>query len=82
MRLRRLAGSHALPKLLSIQELSILLHLSPQTIRNILANKPHLLPPAVRFKGMRRVYFSVDDVAVHLSQKRIKQPSKNIKKSA
>ena len=49
-------------RFLSLRELAELLHMSQQSVRNLLSTQPHRLPKPIRINGLRRLYFSMDTV--------------------
>lgn len=50
------------PTLLDIDDLSRVICLAPQTIKNLLSKKPDSLPPRVVIPGVKSVRFHSDDV--------------------
>lgn len=51
---------------LTVEELAVLIRLTPGTIRNKLSKGGGTLPPCTRLSGSRRVLFLMSDVEVWL----------------
>ena len=49
-------------RLLSVEELGLLLGRSPETIRKDLGRKPNSVPPRVRLPGVRQLRWREEDV--------------------
>lgn len=51
-------------ELISVEQLSLLIHKSPASIRSDASRNPHALPPICRLPGSKRLLWRTEDIAV------------------
>lgn len=63
------------PELLVVEQLALLIHKSPSSIRSDASRNPEALPPICRLPGNKRLLFRLDDVRAWLAAHVHRAPS-------
>lgn len=58
----------ALPEILAVEQLAMLIHKSPASVRSDASRNPDALPPICRLPGNKRLLFRLEDVRAWLAK--------------